>query len=61
MARIPISNDISGRVIVSFPYDPILVTKVKAIEGRRWHPTGKNWSFPKAKWYIENDFEGFWG
>ena len=26
MARIQISNDPSGRIIVSFPYDPLLVT-----------------------------------
>jgi hypothetical protein len=25
MARIQISNDSSGRIIVSFPYDPLLV------------------------------------
>ena len=31
MARIQISNDPSGRKIVSFPYDPLLVTKVKTI------------------------------
>jgi len=47
MARIQISNDPSGRIIVSFPYDPLLVEKVKSIDGRRWHPTEKHWSFPK--------------
>ena len=25
MARIQISNDASGRIVVSFPYDPLLV------------------------------------
>jgi hypothetical protein len=35
MARIQISNDPSGRIIVSFPYAPLLVSKVKTIEGRR--------------------------
>ena len=35
MARIHISNDPSGRIIVSFPYDPLLVSRVKTIEGRR--------------------------
>jgi hypothetical protein len=33
MARIHISNDPSGRIIVSFPYDPLLVSKVKNEEG----------------------------
>jgi hypothetical protein len=85
-ARIQISNDPSGRIIVSFPYDPLFVEKVnpavalegqlsapptlypavhncwiyqavfynalcngwvKTIEGRRWHPEEKHWSFPR--------------
>jgi hypothetical protein len=46
MARIHISNDLSGRIIVSFPYDPLLVPKVKTIDGRRWHPAEKHLSFP---------------
>ena len=49
MARIQVSKDPSGHIIVSFPYDPLLVEKVKAIEGRRWHPTGKHWSFQKLE------------
>jgi len=47
MARIQISNDSSGRIIVSFPYDPVLVTKVKTTDnGHRGHPVEKHWSFP---------------
>ena len=45
MARIQVSNDPSGRIIVSFPYDPLIVKKVKSIDGRRWHPAEKHWSF----------------
>jgi integrase len=45
MARIQVSNDPSGRIIVSFPYDPLLVAKVKTIDGIRWHPAENNWSF----------------
>ena len=48
MARIQISNDPSGRIIVSFPYDPLLVEKAKSIDGRRWHPAEKHWSFPNT-------------
>jgi len=36
MARIEISNDPSGRITISFPYDPLLVAKVNpavALEG----------------------------
>jgi hypothetical protein len=45
MARIQVSKDLSGRIIVSFPYDPLLVAKVKTIDGRRWHPAEKHWGF----------------
>jgi len=48
MARIQISNDPSGRIILSFPYDHLLVAKVKTIDGRRWHPVGKRRSFPNT-------------
>ena len=55
MARIQVSNDSSGRIIVSFPYDPLLLSKVKTIDGRRWHPAEKHWSFrnipsPPYRW-----------
>ena len=45
MARIQISHDSSGRIIVSFPYDPLLISTVKTIAGLRWHPAEKHWSF----------------
>jgi len=48
MARIQISNDPSGRIIVSFPYDPVHLSRGKTIDGRRWHPLGKRWTFPNA-------------
>jgi hypothetical protein len=58
MDRIYISNDPSGRIIVSFPYDPILVSKVKSIDGRRWHPEEKHYSFPKSNGLLEKMREG---
>ncbi len=61
MAIIQISNDPSGRIIVSFPYDPLLVEKVKSIDGRRWRPAEKHWSFPntdKTLGKILKVFEG---
>ena len=61
MARIQISNDSSGRIIVSFPYDPVLVTKVKTIGGRRWHPAEKHWSFPNTDGTLERILEAFHG
>ena len=53
MARIQVSNDPSGRVIVSFPYAPFLVEKVKSIDGRRWHPAEKHWSFHKLDGMLD--------
>lgn len=42
-----ISAKINGRLIeVRFPYNPELVTKIKAIPGRRWNPNGKFWTVP---------------
>jgi hypothetical protein len=59
MARIRISNDTSGHIIVSFPYDPLLVEKVKSINGRRWHPAEKHWSFRKLDSMLEKILKVF--
>ena len=40
MTRIQISEDPSGRIMVSSPYYPFFVSEVKSIEGRRRHPAG---------------------
>jgi hypothetical protein len=45
MARIQISNAPSGRIIVSLLYDPLLVEKVKSIDGRKWHPAKNTLEF----------------
>jgi len=57
MARIQISNDPSGQIILSFPYDPLLVEKVKSIDNRKWHPVGKHWSFPNTDGSLEKVFK----
>jgi hypothetical protein len=56
MARVQVSNDPSGHIIVSFPYDPLLVEKVKSIDGHRWHPAEKHWSFPNKNGALEKIF-----
>ena len=61
MGRINISNDPSGRIIVSFPYDPVLVARVKTIDGRRWHPAEKHWSFSKLDGMLEKILKAFEG
>ena len=61
MARTQISSDPSGRIIVSFPYAPLLVEKIKSIDGRRWHPVEKHWSFPNTDGTLERILEVFHG
>jgi len=41
------------RIIVSFPYNPIYISKVKTISGYRWHSEEKYWSFPLDKETLE--------
>lgn len=53
MAGIHISNDPSGRIIVSFLYAPLLVSKAKTIDGRRSHPVEKHLNFPRLNGMLE--------
>ena len=48
MAEIKISTGLSGRLTAAFLFRPYLVSKVKSIEGYRWHPKEKYWSFPNS-------------
>ena len=59
MARIQVSKDSSGRIIVSFPYDPLLISQVKTIEGRKWHPAEKCWSLPNNDGILEKILKVF--
>ena len=43
---VKISKDPSGRITMAFSYNPTHVVKVKIIEGYKWHPKEKHWSFP---------------
>lgn len=53
MARIQISNDPSGRIIASSPYNPLLIAGNKTIDGYKWYPTEKPWNFPELKKFLE--------
>ena len=59
MVSIIINKDDSDRIVVSFPYDPSIVTKIKTIEGRRWHPAEKHWSFPNTDSILEKILKVF--
>ena len=50
MASVRISKDIQeGKIVVTFSYDPKFVAMVKTIEGHRWQPDKKYWSFPHSE------------
>lgn len=60
MANVKISKDIQqSRIVVTFSYDPKFVTKVKSIEGRKWHPDKKYWSFPYSEDILKKDIISF--
>ena len=47
-ANIKISRGTAGKIAITFPYDPVHVAKIKAVEGSKWHPKEKYWSFPHS-------------
>ncbi|MFH0812293.1 MAG: hypothetical protein V2A69_05580 [Pseudomonadota bacterium] len=61
MARIQVSKDPSGLIIVSFTYDPLLIATAKSIPGHKWHPAEKYWSFPNTEKTLERILEVFQG
>ena len=58
---IVLGKDNSGSITVAFQYDSLLVEKIKTIEGRKWHPEKKQWSFPNTDGTIEKILEVFKG
>ena len=51
--HVKICKDSSGRITASFPYDPQIIKNVKSVQGYRWHPDRKVWSFP----YSDESFD----
>ena len=58
---VTVNKDDSGRITVTFSYDPSLVFKVKTVEGRKWHPSEKYWSFPYSDGILEKILKVFEG
>ena len=56
-----ITKDQSGRLTVTFPYNSAVVEKIRTIQGRRWHPEGKYWSFPDNEEILAQLLEIFAG
>jgi len=46
-------KDRENNLMVSFPYNPQFVEKIKTIKGHRWHPEEKYWSFPNSNGTLE--------
>ncbi|MEK7845501.1 MAG: phage integrase N-terminal SAM-like domain-containing protein, partial [Nitrospinota bacterium] len=61
MTIVTISKDLSGRIVVISPYDPLRVQKIKTIPGHRWHPDKKYWSFPNTDGTLEKILKIFEG
>ena len=61
MGVITLSRDLSGKITVIFQYHPQLVAKVKTIDGRKWRPDEKYWSFPDSDGIIEKILKVFEG
>ncbi len=49
MVRIRTSNDSSGRIVVSFLYDPLLIARIKAIDMHSRHSAEKHGSFSNTQ------------
>ena len=60
-ANIKISRGIAGRITITFPYHPVRVVKIKAIEGSRWHPDERCWSIPHSDGIVEKILSTFDG
>jgi len=61
MTIIKISKDLSGRIKITFPYNPSLVEKVKTLKGRRWHKDRRYWSLPDSDGVIGQILSAFKG
>lgn len=37
---------VDNKIIIRFPYDPKMISKIKTLSGRRWNPKQKTWNCP---------------
>lgn len=59
MAEVNIGREVGGRIRVTFTYSPSRIAKVKTIEGYRWHPVEKYWSFPNTNEILQKIIQVF--
>lgn len=61
MNVVSISKDLTGRLLLTSPYDPLRIVKIKTIKGHRWHPDKKHWSFPNTDGILRKILKVFEG
>jgi integron integrase len=59
IAKVKVSRDTSGKITVAFPYDPSRISKIKTIEGHKWNPDMKHWSFPDSEGVVHKILKVF--
>lgn len=50
---INITKGLNGLLNISFPYDPVLVEKIKRVKGRKWNVKERMWSVPETQDIVE--------
>lgn len=59
ISKVKVSRDTAGRITVAFPYDPSRISKIKNIEGHKWNPDKKHWSFPDSEGVLHKILKVF--
>jgi hypothetical protein len=59
ISKVKVSRDTSGKITVAFPYDPSRISKIKTIEGHKWNPDKKHWSFQDSEGILNKILKVF--
>lgn len=51
----------NGDIIIKFPYNPVYIAKIKTVNGYKWHPEERCWSFPDINRTLEKILKVFEG
>lgn len=61
MAEVRVIKDKTGKLRITFPYDPTYVKKIKEFEGSWWHPKEKYWTIPYSDGVVDKILSIFKG
>ena len=59
MGRVTITRGASDSIRVCFPYSKDYIAKIKTVDGYKWHPEGKYWSFPYSEDTLKKILSAF--